>query len=69
MNTRKPNMMLKWRDESEPRPITRADAAHNIRKNRKANPALRVTVRRTHGETYIASDLLGVACCIYREGA
>lgn len=63
----KPEMMLKWQDEPEAQPISRASAAATIRKNRRAPKELRVRVQRKHGETYISSTFLGVACCIYRS--
>ncbi|SOE48067.1 hypothetical protein [Orrella dioscoreae] len=59
-------MMLKWADEKNARPISRQDAAATILKNRRAHKSLRVVVRRKQGETYIASDFLGVGCCIFR---
>ena len=62
----KPAMLLKWQDESHANPIDRIKAAHIIRENRRANRALRIVVKRMHGETYIGSDFLNVACCIYR---
>lgn len=62
----KPAMMLKWQDEASARPISRATAAATIRKNRRAASELRINVKRKHGETYISSKFLGVACCIYR---
>jgi len=62
----KPAMMLKWQDEKNAQPINRATAAATIRKNRRANPALRIKVKRKHGETYISSTFLGIACCIFR---
>ena len=66
----KPAMMLKWEDEAQAQPIARDDAASTIRKNRRQPAALRVRVTRRHGETYIASQFLGVACVIYRaEGS
>jgi hypothetical protein len=66
MEMDKPNMLLKWADEKEARPISRCDAADAIRKNRRQPKELRVRVLRKHGETYIASDFLGVGCVIYR---
>lgn len=62
----KPAMMLKWQDEKKAQPINRATAAAIIRKNRGAAKELRIKVQRKHGETYISSTFLGVACCIYR---
>ena len=62
----KPAMMLRWDDEAQGRPIDRTDAARTIRKNRRQPAELRVRVQRRHGETYIASQFLGVACVIYR---
>lgn len=62
----KPKMMLKWADEQSANPISRSDAARNIRANRRSGAALGVKVVRKHGETYIASQKLGVACCIFR---
>ena len=67
MNTRtKPSMLLKWADEGRAQPISRELAARTIRGNRRQPAALRVRVMRRHGETYIASDFLGVACVIYK---
>lgn len=63
----KPEMLLKWADERSARPISRADAAATIVGNRRANPSLRISVRRMSGDTYIASEFLGVSCCIYRN--
>ena len=63
----KPAMMLKWADEKAARPISRKLAADTIRGNRRACPELRIKVVRKHGETYIASDFLGVGCVIFRE--
>ena len=63
----KPSMLLKWADEPLPRPISRADAAHNIRKNRSADPALQIEVKRRHGDTFISSRFLGVGCVIYKD--
>lgn len=65
----KPAMLLKWEGETSARPISRASAAATIRKNRSAAPQLRIKVQRKHGETYISSTFLGVACCIYRAEA
>jgi hypothetical protein len=62
----KPAMMLKWQDEQIAQPINRATAAATIRKNRRAPRELRIKVQRKHGETYISSTFLGVACCIFR---
>lgn len=62
----KPAMMLKWQDEKSARPINRAGAAATIRKNRRAPKEWRVKVQRKHGDIYISSTFLGVACCIYR---
>jgi hypothetical protein len=65
----KPQMMLKWADEKNARPISRELAAKTIRGNRKQPAALRVKVVRKYRDTYIASDFLGVACVIYRKVA
>jgi hypothetical protein len=62
----KPQMMLKWADEQRAQPISRHLAAKTIRGNRKQRSELRVRVSRKYGETYIASDFLGVACVIFR---
>ena len=62
----KPAMLLKWADEKKAHPISRDLAAKTIRGNRKQPRELRVRVLRKHGETYIASDFLGVGCVIYR---
>jgi hypothetical protein len=59
-------MMLKWADEKAAQPISRALAAKTIRGNRRQPRELRVRVVRKHGETYIASDFLGVGCVIFR---
>lgn len=65
----KPQMLLKWADEKNAQPISRDLAAKTIRGNRKQPRELRVEVTRKYGETYIASDFLGVGCVIYRKGA
>ena len=67
--TAKPTMFLKWADEECARPISREDAAKTIKGNRKQPRELRVKVTRRHGETYIASDFLGVGCVIFRATA
>jgi hypothetical protein len=61
----KPQMFLKWADEKSAQPISRAAAAATIRRNRRQPSELRVRVVRKHGETYIASSFLNVACVIY----
>ncbi|MBR8123255.1 hypothetical protein KDW39_08845 [Burkholderia multivorans] len=61
----KPQMMLRWNDGEE-QPISRATAAREIRKNRRAHPALGVRVFWKFRETYIVSEFLGVGCCIHR---
>lgn len=61
----KPKMLIKWAGE-ESHAIARDIAAREIRKNRHANPALGVTVRRAFNDIYIVSKFLGVVCCIYR---
>lgn len=63
----KPQMMLKWHDEKNARPISRATAAATIWKNRRAPKELRIVVQRRYGETYISSTFLGIACCIFRQ--
>jgi hypothetical protein len=63
----KSQMMLKWSDEKQGKPISRSDAAYVIWKNRQANPALRIKVARKNGETYISSTVLMVGCCIYKD--
>jgi hypothetical protein len=64
----KPKMLLKWADEKNPQPISRASAAATIRKNRHRG-ALRVRVFRKFGDTYIVSQFLNVGCVIYRAPA
>jgi len=61
----KPGMVLQWHGEA-PQLIARDQAARVIRGNRRADPSLRIRVKRKHRETYIASDFLGVGCCIGR---
>jgi hypothetical protein len=60
----KPQIMLRWND-GETQAISRASAAREIRKNRRAHPALGVRVFRKFRETYIVSNFLGVGCCIH----
>ncbi|MFY4709920.1 hypothetical protein [Burkholderia glumae] len=62
----KPQMVLRWNDGEE-QSISRASAAREIRRNRRAHPALRVRVFRKCRETYIVSEFLGMGCCIYRS--
>lgn len=69
VSEQKPEMLLKWADEKEARPISRALAASTIRANRRQPRELRVKVVRRHGETYIASDFLGIGCVIFRAKA
>jgi hypothetical protein len=67
MTQEKPAMLLKWADEQNANPIARDDAAQIIRKNRRRQAReLRVRVFRKWGDTYIASEFLGVGCVIYR---
>jgi hypothetical protein len=66
---KKQAMVFQWHGE-KPQPIDRTEAAQLIRGNRrqaKAHPELRITVCRKYRETYIASDFLGVGCCIGRK--
>jgi hypothetical protein len=61
-------MVLQWHGE-KPQPISRETAARVIRGNRRQSrecPQLRIKVVRRYRETYIASDFLGVGCCIGR---
>ena len=75
MNTTKiaaatrPAMLLKWADEKNPQPLSRASAAATIRANRKQPRELQVKVFRKYGDTYITSAFLNVGCVIYRATA
>jgi hypothetical protein len=59
----KQQVELKWHGEKA-QPIERAEAARIIRGNRRQRKELRINVFRKHGDTYIVSDFLNVACCI-----
>lgn len=63
----RPEMMLKWQDEENARPISREIAASIIKKNRNSDKGLRIKVKRKYREIYISSTVLNVACCIFRK--
>lgn len=59
----KPQMMLKWANEKDAHPISRAEVARNVRRNRR-DPLVKVS--RKYGDIYMVSQFLNVGCVIYR---